>query len=134
MLGTPRLLALGEAVLSIVLILFIALVMLLQETGVDATAVLASAGVIGLAVGFGAQQFIRDVIAGFFILAEGLVQVGDVITLGEHTGLVEHISVRTTQIRKYSGELWSIRNGERKHTPGIVTRCRTISMQYIHIP
>jgi small-conductance mechanosensitive channel len=91
---------------------FIALVMILRELGVDATAVLASAGVIGLAVGFGAQHFIRDVIAGFFILAEGLIQVGDVITVGEHTGRVEHISVRTTQIRKYNGELWSIRNGE----------------------
>lgn len=91
---------------------FIAVVMVLREVGVDATAVLASAGVIGLAVGFGAQHVIRDVIAGFFLLAEGLIRVGDVITVGEHTGLVEHVGVRTTQIRKYSGELWSIRNGE----------------------
>jgi len=94
------------------LIAFIALVMGLRVLGVDATAILASAGVVGLAVGFGAQHVIRDIISGFFILAEGLIQVGDVITVGEHTGLVERISIRTTQIREYSGELWSIRNGE----------------------
>lgn len=93
-------------------IYFIALIMILGEVGVDATAILASAGVAGLAVGFGAQHFIRDVISGFFILAEGLIQVGDVITVGDHTGLVEQVGVRTTQIRKYSGELWTIRNGE----------------------
>lgn len=91
---------------------FIAAVMVLRAAGVDATAVLASAGVVGLAVGFGAQHLIRDVISGFFLLAEGLVQVGDVITLGEHTGQVERITIRTTQVRKYSGELWTIPNGQ----------------------
>jgi small conductance mechanosensitive channel len=74
--------------------------------------VLASAGVVGLAVGFGAQHLIRDVISGFFILAEGLIQVGDVICVGEHQGQVERISIRTTQLRKYSGELWTIPNGQ----------------------
>lgn len=91
---------------------FIALVMVLRAVGVDATAVLASAGVVGLAVGFGAQHLIRDVISGFFILAEGLIQVGDVITVGEHTGQVERIGIRATQVRKYSGELWIIPNGQ----------------------
>lgn len=93
-------------------IYFIAFIMILRETGVDATAILASAGVVGLAVGFGAQHVIRDVISGFFILAEGLIRVGDVIRVGEHEGLVENVSVRTTSLRKYNGELWSIRNGE----------------------
>lgn len=102
---------LAESLLRSV-VYFVALVMVLRELGVDATAILASAGVVGLAVGFGAQHIIRDVISGFFILAEGLIQVGDVITVGEHTGLVEHISVRATRLRKYNGELWSIRNGE----------------------
>ena len=91
---------------------FIALVMVLRAVGVDATAVLASAGVVGLAIGFGAQHLIRDVISGFFILAEGLIQVGDVITVGEHTGQVERIGIRATQMRKYSGELWTIPNGQ----------------------
>lgn len=91
---------------------FVALVMVLRQLGVDAAAILASAGVVGLAVGFGAQQIVRDVLTGFFILAEGHIRVGDIITVGEHTGLVEHISVRTTMLRKYDGELWAIRNGE----------------------
>ena len=63
-------------------------------------------------MGFGAQHLIRDVISGFFILAEGLIQVGDVISVGEHQGQVERISIRTTQVRKYSGELWTIPNGQ----------------------
>jgi small conductance mechanosensitive channel len=91
---------------------FIAAVMVLRAAGVDATAVLASAGVVGLAVGFGAQHLIRDVISGFFLLAEGSIQAGDVITVGEHTGQVERVSIRTTQVRKYSGELWTIPNGQ----------------------
>lgn len=91
---------------------FVALMMVLRAVGVDATAILASAGVVGLAVGFGAQHLIRDVISGFFILAEGRIRVGDVITVGEHTGLVEQITVRSTLLRKYNGELWTIHNGE----------------------
>ncbi len=94
------------------IIYFIALVMVLREVNIDATAILASAGVIGLAIGFGAQNMIRDILSGFFLLFEGLVQVGDVIAVGEHAGLVERIGIRTTQIRKFSGELWTIPNGQ----------------------
>jgi small conductance mechanosensitive channel len=94
------------------IIYFIALVMVLREVNIDATAILESAGVVGLAFGFGAQNLIRDVISGFFLLFEGLIQVGDVIAVGEHSGLVERISIRTTQIRKFSGELWTIPNGQ----------------------
>lgn len=93
---------------------FVALVMVLRELGIDATAILASAGVVGLAVGFGAQHLIRDVISGFFLLAEGLIRVGDEITVGEHSGLVEQIGIRATQIRKFNGELWTVPNGELK--------------------
>src|SRR5574337_1164174 len=77
----------------------IALVMILRTLHVDATAIVASAGVVGVAVGLGAQNLIRDVIAGFFLIAEGLIDVGDVITFDARTGTVERISVRTTQIR-----------------------------------
>ena len=93
-------------------IYFVALVMVLRAAGVDVSAILASAGIVGLAVGFGAQHLIRDVISGFFLLAEGLIRVGDVITVGEHTGSVEAISIRTTHLRKFNGELWTIPNGE----------------------
>jgi moderate conductance mechanosensitive channel len=113
-LDTARALTLQPLLESVLryTIYFIAAVMVLRAAGVDATAVLASAGVVGLAVGFGAQHLIRDVISGFFILAEGLIQVGDIITVGEHAGQVERINIRTTQVRKYSGELWTIPNGQ----------------------
>jgi len=91
---------------------FIALVMILRELNVDATAILASAGAVGLAVGLGAQSLMRDVIAGFFLITEGLIHVGDVITFDGHTGTVERISIRTTQIRTAGGELWTIPNGK----------------------
>lgn len=94
------------------IVYFIALVMVLREVNIDATAILASAGVVGLAIGFGAQNLIRDILSGFFLLFEGLIQVGDVIAVGEHSGLVERIGIRTTQIRKFSGELWTIPNGQ----------------------
>lgn len=90
----------------------IALVMILRRLNVDATAILASAGAIGVALGLGAQSLIRDVLAGVFLISEGLIHVGDVITFDAHTGTVERISVRTTQIRTASGELWTIPNGK----------------------
>jgi small conductance mechanosensitive channel len=94
------------------LIYFVAGVAVLQQLGIDATAIVASAGVVGLAVGFGAQTLVKDLISGFFLLFEGLIAVGDVITVGEHTGEVEAIGIRVTQVRKLSGELRIIPNGE----------------------
>ncbi|MBI5443401.1 MAG: mechanosensitive ion channel family protein [Deltaproteobacteria bacterium] len=96
-------------------IYFVAGVAILQQVGIDATAVLASAGVVGIAVGFGAQTLVKDLISGFFLLFEGLIAVGDVITVGAHTGEVEAIGIRTTQLRKLNGELWMIPNGEISH-------------------
>src|SRR5262245_59444184 len=78
---------------------FVALVVLLREVGVDVQALLVSAGVLGLAVGLGAQSLIKDVITGFFILFEGLIGVGDVIEVGGQTGAVESIGLRVTKIR-----------------------------------
>jgi small-conductance mechanosensitive channel len=93
------------------LLAFIALVMVLRELGVDATAVLASAGVVGIAVGLGAQTVIRDIIAGILLISEDLLHVGDVITVDSRTGTVERIGIRTTQIRTADGEVWTIPNG-----------------------
>jgi len=90
----------------------LAAVLVLQELGVDITAILAGAGVVGLAIGFGAQSLVKDLISGFFLLFDGLVAVGDVITIDAHTGLVERIGIRNTQIRKFSGELRTIPNGD----------------------
>jgi len=91
---------------------FTVAMVILQELGVDMRAILVSAGVLGLAVGFGAQALIKDVIAGFFILFEGLVRVGDVIEIGGHTGTVETIGLRVTTIRVPSGALRVVPNGE----------------------
>lgn len=94
------------------LIYFVAGVAILQQLGIDATAILASAGVVGVAVGFGAQSLVRDLLSGMFLLFEGLIAVGDVIRVGEHAGEVESIGIRVTQIRKLDGELRVIPNGE----------------------
>ena len=91
---------------------FTVAMVILQELGVDMRAIFVSAGVLGLAVGFGAQALIKDVIAGFFILFEGLVRVGDVIEVGGHTGTVETIGLRVTTMRVPSGALRVVPNGE----------------------
>ncbi|MEO0092277.1 MAG: mechanosensitive ion channel family protein [candidate division WOR-3 bacterium] len=91
---------------------FIVLIAVLREFGINYGAILAGAGVIGLAVGFGAQTLIRDIISGFFILFENLISVGDVIEIGSESGVVERIGLRTTQFRDYSGVLRTIPNGE----------------------
>ena len=94
------------------IIFFIALIMILHELGINYSAILAGAGVIGLAVGFGAQSLVKDVIAGFFLLFEDTVSVGDVITVGNEGGLVESIGIRNTRFREFSGLLRVIPNGE----------------------
>ena len=93
-------------------IAFIAVVVVLREVGVDVQALLVSAGVLGLAVGLGAQTLIKDVITGFFILFEDLIGVGDVIEVGGHTGSVEAIGIRVTKVRLLNGAQRVIPNGE----------------------
>jgi small-conductance mechanosensitive channel len=94
------------------LVAFLVAVVVLQELGIDVRALLVSAGVVGLAVGLGAQSLIKDVITGFFILFENLLAVGDVVEVGSHTGVVEAVGLRVTKIRKFSGELRIVPNGE----------------------
>ncbi|MRG92476.1 mechanosensitive ion channel family protein [Polyangium spumosum] len=93
-------------------IYFTALVMVLREVSIDPTPLLAGAGVIGVAIGFGAQTFVGDIVAGFFILFENLLLVGDLVEIGGIQGRVEEIGVRITKIRDESGVLHSIPNGE----------------------
>ena len=91
---------------------FVALVVMLREVGVDIQALLVSAGVLGLAVGLGAQTLIKDVITGFFILFDSLIGVGDVIEVGGNTGTVEAIGLRVTTLRMLNGAQRVIPNGE----------------------
>lgn len=91
---------------------FVAAVMSLNTVGVDTTAILAGAGIIGLAVGFGAQNMVRDLVAGFFILFEGYYWVGDRVDIGDERGVVESITLRSTWLRAPDGTLQIIPNGE----------------------
>jgi small conductance mechanosensitive channel len=91
---------------------FVVGVVVLHELGIDVRALMVSAGVVGLAIGLGAQSLIKDVITGFFLLFENLLAVGDSIEVGPHQGVVESVGLRVTKIRKFSGELRVIPNGE----------------------
>lgn len=93
-------------------ILFVAVILALRTLGVDYTAILAGAGVVGLAVGFGAQTLVRDFISGFFLLFEDLISVGDFVTVGDVSGTVERVGLRATQLRAFDGILHVIPNGE----------------------
>lgn len=84
---------------------------LLREVGVDIAPVLASAGVVGLAVGFGAQNLVRDIISGFFIILEDQIRVGDVAVLNGTGGVVEAIRFRTTILRDINGTVHVFPNG-----------------------
>ncbi|WP_425570846.1 mechanosensitive ion channel family protein [Rugosimonospora acidiphila] len=90
----------------------IATLMILREIGVDLAPLLASAGIVGVAIGFGAQTLVKDLIAGLFMLLEDQYGVGDVIDVGEASGTVESVGLRITTIRDARGVLWYIRNGE----------------------
>jgi len=94
------------------LVAFFALILILREIGVDAAALLAGAGVVGIAVGFGAQTLIRDILTGLFLVLEDSISVGDVVQIEDVTGTVEEIGLRITRIRTFSGALVTIPNGE----------------------
>ena len=86
----------------------IAALMILSEIGLDIAPVLAGVGVAGLAIGFGAQTLVKDIITGLFILLEDSVAVGDVVTAGGHTGTVEAITVRTIRLRDLQGHVHTV--------------------------
>ncbi len=92
-------------------IFFSGLMTVLQHLRVNVTPILASAGVIGIAIGFGAQSLIKDFFAGFMILLEDQYNVGDTIKIGETTGAVERLTLRMTLIRALDGSLTTIPNG-----------------------
>ena len=91
---------------------FIGLVLVLGVLGINLAPIIASAGVIGVAVGFGAQNLVKDFLSGVFMLLEDQYGVGDVVDLGEATGTVESVGLRVTTVRDYAGTVWYVRNGE----------------------
>ncbi|HVN13263.1 MAG TPA: mechanosensitive ion channel family protein [Kineosporiaceae bacterium] len=90
----------------------IAALMILDTLGIPTGPLLASAGIVGIAVGFGAQALVRDVISGAFMLVEDQYGVGDVVDLGDASGVVEAVGLRVTRIRDVDGTVWYIRNGQ----------------------
>lgn len=93
-------------------VFFIAGMMALEAIGINTASLLAAAGVAGLAIGIGAQNLVKDVVSGFFIVFEGQFRVGDYVGIGDVRGFVEQTGLRTTWIRTYSGEVHIIPNGE----------------------
>ncbi len=90
----------------------IALVMILAELGVNVAPILASAGVVGVAIGFGAQSLVKDFLSGIAMMLEDQYGVGDVVSLGAISGTVEHVGLRVTRLRDVNGTVWYVRNGE----------------------
>ena len=86
--------------------------MILSEVGIDITPLLAGAGVVGIAIGLGAQSLIKDLIAGFFILVEDQFNVGDVVRVADVTGGVEGLNLRRTLLRDLDGILHVVPNGQ----------------------
>lgn len=97
--------------ICLTLLWVVAVVMSLDQVGLDITPILASAGIVGLAVGFGAQNLVRDVINGFFMILENQVRVGDVAVVNGTGGLVEAISFRTITLRDLNGTVHIFPNG-----------------------
>ena len=88
------------------------LMMILQKFGINIAPILASAGIIGLAVGFGAQELVRDFISGFFIILENQVRTGDIAILNGTAGQVEKVELRTITLRDFSGVVHIFQNGK----------------------
>ncbi len=109
-----RALTMGSVLKSIVgaVILGIAAIMILAELGVNVAPILTGAGIVGVALGFGAQNFVKDFLAGIFMILEDQVGVGDVVDTGHATGTVEAIGLRVTRLRDDQGTIWYVRNGE----------------------
>ncbi|OKI21080.1 mechanosensitive ion channel protein MscS [Nocardiopsis sp. TSRI0078] len=95
-----------------IVIVATALAMVLAEVGIALGPLLASAGVVGLAIGFGAQSLVADYLSGLLIMVEDQYGVGDFVDLGEAVGEVESVDLRLTRVRDINGGLWYIRNGE----------------------
>lgn len=95
-----------------VVVSLVAGMLVLSELGVSVAPILGAAGVAGLAVGFGAQSLVKDFFTGFFLLLENQIRQGDVVRLGNHSGLVEEITLRYVQLRDYDGNVHFVPNGQ----------------------
>lgn len=90
---------------------FVAGILIINELGIDTGPLVASAGVVGIALGFGAQSLIKDFVSGIFIISENQYRIGDVVRIGSETGTVETITIRTTTLRDLDGNVHHVPNG-----------------------
>ncbi len=100
-----------KSIISGVVFAVVAL-MAISELGYDIAPLIASAGIIGVALGFGSQALVKDFLSGIFMIFEDQYGVGDVVDLGEASGTVEAVSLRVTRLRDVNGTVWYVRNGE----------------------
>ena len=126
------LLRLLENVLTYV-VYFISLVTILSLLSIDVKGLLAGAGIIGLAVGFGAQSLVKDIISGFFIIFEDQFSVGDYVGIGKFLGTVEQIGLRTTKLLSWTGEVHIIPNGHITEVTNYSMH-NSVGVVDIHIP
>lgn len=112
--GRQRAQALGTVLRSVVSVVIwsLAALIVLGEFGVNLGPLIAGAGIAGIALGFGAQTLVRDFLSGVFMLAEDQYGIGDVVDLGDASGVVEEIRLRTTRLRDVNGTVWFVPNGE----------------------
>jgi len=119
-----------------IVVWFVAICAILSAVGLGKTvsSLLATAGIGGVAIGFGAQSLIKDFFSGLFLIFEGQIQIGDVITVAGLTGVVEDMQLRTTKLRAVSGELHTIPNGNitnvTNYTRGAVAAVVDVPMPY----
>ncbi|HEX2179465.1 MAG TPA: mechanosensitive ion channel family protein, partial [Actinomycetota bacterium] len=90
----------------------LAVLVVLAEVGINLAPLIAGLGIVGVALGFGAQNLVSDLVSGLFMLAEDQFGVGDIVEIDGVSGTVEHVGLRTTQVRALDGRLWTMRNGE----------------------
>ena len=109
-----RALTMGSLLRSIAtfVIAIVALLMVMAELGLPLAPLLTSAGIGGVAIGFGAQSLVKDFLSGIFMIIEDQYGVGDLVDTGEATGTVEEVTLRVTRLRDPSGVVWFVRNGE----------------------
>lgn len=116
--------------IAAVMIAIVAGTLVLGELGISIAPILATAGVAGVAIGFGAQSLIKDYFTGFFLLLEDQIRQGDVVQLGDKGGLVEEVTLRYVRLRDFEGHVHFIPNGEIK---GVTNRTREFAYAVIEI-
>lgn len=121
--GTMRSLIIGTLIAVVSL-------MILQELGYDIGPLIATAGIVGIAIGFGAQTLVKDLIGGFFVLSEGQFFVGDVIQVSTVKGMVEAIKLRTTLVRDGEGILHIIPNGEMRMVSNLTKGWSRVNLDF----